>query len=143
MNIFKTFNKVDEKSQTYAESVEALGQILQQAASVFGSIAITGITMRNLMKMMNNPEIFKKSTFTNVMVKMLAPIPLLILPLIGLEIWTTKSQKKASRVADMLALKEMSDLRHYADYSEKHKEQKSELVQQVQNETNLLKRFKV
>ena len=35
-----------------------------------------------------------------------------------LNAYVTKEQKNASRVADMLALKDLEDIRHFADYSE-------------------------
>ena len=39
------------------------------------------------------------------------------LPSIGVNAYITKEQKKASRVADMLAINELSDYRQFADYS--------------------------
>lgn len=47
----------------------------------------------------------------------MVPFAIAVLPVIGIDIYTTKAQKKASRVADMLALKELEDYRQYADYS--------------------------
>ena len=40
-----------------------------------------------------------------------------VLPSLGINAYITKEQKKASRVADMLAIDEMADYRHFADYS--------------------------
>ena len=51
------------------------------------------------------------------MAKLLTPFALVLLPVIGIDIFTTKAQKKASRVADMMALKELDDYKHYVDYS--------------------------
>ena len=39
------------------------------------------------------------------------------LPSIGINAYITKEQKKASRVANMLAINEMQDYRNFADYS--------------------------
>ena len=39
------------------------------------------------------------------------------LPSIGINACITKEQKKASRVANMLAINEMQDYRNFADYS--------------------------
>lgn len=136
-NVFKTFNKVDEKSQSYSESVEAMGQVAQQGASLIGSLAATGISISKAAKMLLENDQTVKS-FTGVLGKIMPTFALCLLPVIVLDILTTKAQKKASRVADMLALKELEDYRHYADYSEE-KIEKNNTIEQ--NETNLLKRF--
>lgn len=122
MNVFKTFNKVDEKSQAYSESVEAVGQIAQQGMSVFGSLAATGVSTWSIMKMLEKTPQAEKSSFWKVfpkmMTKTLIPLAFVIIPIILIDVMTTKAQKKASRVADMLALKDMEDYRHYAGYSD-------------------------
>ena len=123
MNVFKTFNKVDEKSQAYSESVEAMGQMTQQGVSMFGSLAAMGISSALMLKMLKNMDKIAKPSLGSIFVKAFAPFLLVILPVIGIDIYTTKEQKKASRVADMLALKELEDYRHYADYSEEAKSQ--------------------
>lgn len=68
----------------------------------------------------------------------MAPFAFVLLPVIGIDIYTTKAQKKASRVADMLALKELNDYRHYVDYSNPVAEPSA--VENEQN-SNLLKRI--
>lgn len=117
MNVFKTFNKVDEKSQAYSESVEAMGEMTKQGVSFFGSIAAMSVSVVSMLKMLKNPEQIQKSSVVKFIAKSIAPFALLLLPVIAIDIYTTKAQKKASRVADMLALKELEDYRHYADYS--------------------------
>ena len=52
------------------------------------------------------------------MTRTFIPLGIVLIPIILIDVMTTKSQKKASRVADMLALKEMEDYRHYAGYSD-------------------------
>lgn len=153
MNVFKTFNKVDEKSQAYSESVEAVGEITKQGVSLFGSFAAMGISMVSMLKMLENMDkAVKKPSIVNVMLKTLAPFAVVVLPIIGIDIYTTKAQKKASRVADMLALKELEDYRHYVDYTQnkagnipsldnKSLENKSEPSKLEQNNSNLIKRF--
>lgn len=136
-NVFKTFNKVDEKSQSYSESVEAMGQVAQQVAGFVGSIAATGISISEATKMLLEDSPDTKS-LTRVFSKVMPPFILCLLPVIALDILTTKAQKKASRVADMLALKELEDHRHYADYSEEKVEQP---IATAENNSNLLKRF--
>lgn len=118
MNVFKTFNKVDEKSQTYSESVEAMGEITKQGVSLFGALAAMGLSFKNMLKQIENPKPFENSSsIVKFVLKSMAPFGLVILPVVAIDVLTTKAQKKASRVADMLALKELEDYRHYADYS--------------------------
>ena len=50
-NVFKTFNKVDEMSQTYSESVEAMGQIVMQGSSTLCSLAAMGVSYSMMAKM--------------------------------------------------------------------------------------------
>lgn len=56
MNVFRTFNKVDEKSQAYSESVEAVGKVAQIGASTVGYIAAAGLSIKNMLKIMEHPE---------------------------------------------------------------------------------------
>lgn len=122
-NVFKTFNKVDEKSQTYSESVEAMGEGLKQGVASFGALGAMGISFYQFAKMLKNPAIMESSIIKTV-AKTMAPFAFVLLPVIGIDIYTTKAQKKASRVADMLALNELKDYRHYVDYSANTAEEK-------------------
>ncbi len=117
MNVFKTFNKVDEKSQTYSESVEAVGEMTKQGVTLFGSLVAMGISVITMLKMLEHPEQIKKSSIGKILGKTMLPFAFISLPVIAIDVYTTKAQKKASRVADMLALKELEDYRHYVDYS--------------------------
>lgn len=115
-NTFMTFNKVDHNSQKYSESVEALGQsvtypIIQIAfliGSVIGLPYIFNIGKGGLQKVKN-------------LYKYFSIIFLSTLPAIIANAYITKKQKRASRVADMLAIQELSDYRNFADYSEELK----------------------
>ena len=103
-NVFKMFNKVDEKSQTYSESTEAIGEIVQSVGSLLAMIpGLFGYT-KNLMN-----KNFKGSIIS-MAVAMLPPIILNII--------VTKEQKSASKVADMLAINEMDNYKYFADYSD-------------------------
>lgn len=134
MNVFKTFNKVDEKSQTYSESVEAMGELAKQGIGFLGAIGITLAAISELGKVFSG-----KTPKNNFMIKYLSKVGLTIIAplvaIVGLDVYVTKQQKKASRVADMLALKDLSDYRHYADYSKSPKTE-------TQNESNLLAKYK-
>lgn len=135
-NVFKTFNKVDEKSQIYSESVEAMGEGLQQGVSAFGALGAMGISVYQFAKMLKNPAVMESSIMKTV-VKTMTPFAFVLLPVIGIDIYTTKAQKKASRVADMLALNELKDYRHYVDYSANTAEEKP------QAQSNLIEYLKV
>lgn len=109
-NTFKTFNKVDEKSQKYSESIEALGQAIALPVSLlFTGIGVVIGTKYLTRGVKSNSKLEMASNFS----KYLSAILLSILPSIGINALITKEQKKASRIADMLAINEMSDYRHF------------------------------
>lgn len=109
-NTFKTFNKVDEKSQKYSESIEALGQAITLPISLlFTGVGLIIGTKYLTKGVKSNSKLEMASNFS----KYLTAILLSILPSIGINAIITKEQKKASRIADMLAINEMSDYRHF------------------------------
>lgn len=112
-NTFKTFNKIDENSQKYSESVEALGQSIQAPIMELCSLIGMGFALKYLLKAN------KADTIANYM-KYCSICFLSTLPGVGLNAIITKEQKKASRIADMLAIKEMNDYRNFADYSKNY-----------------------
>ena len=113
-NTFKTFNKVDEKSQKYAESIEALGQSIQVPIAELFTIIGVAVGSKFLMKA-DKSKIAAEKTIS--FVKYMMTIIGCTLPSIALNAYITKEQKKASRVANMLAINEMQDYRNFADYS--------------------------
>lgn len=137
-NMFKTFNKIDEKSQTYAESVEAIGAITAQLATCLGGFAILGLGLTTLKNYRQDIHSGVKSLYTKLFPKFIIPYAIIIIPTIIIDILTTKEQKKASRVADMLALKDLEDYRHYADYS--HQKTQKQTIAKT-NESSLVKQF--
>ena len=121
-NTFKTFNKVDEKSQKYAESIEAIGQSIQYPLSlVFSGIGmIFGIKhLEKALAQMDKQKV-DKAFVTNAYMKYIAVIFLSTLPSILINAYITKEQKKASRVANMLAINEMQDYKHFANWNNKN-----------------------
>lgn len=113
-NTFKTFNAVDENSQKYSESIEALGQALQTPLAVVFTTIGAAFGLKYLTKSMksNVPAEQAKGFIKYTMSVLLSS-----LPLIGVNAYITREQKNASRVADMLAINELSDYRQFADYS--------------------------
>ena len=100
-NVFKMFNRLDDKSQSYAEATEAIGdvaiQMLTLVSSLIPMVVLTAKTLKT----------------KNVGYKDLALSFLPLIPTILLNIYITKEQKNASRVADMVAINELSDYRHF------------------------------
>lgn len=108
-NTFKTFNKVDEKSQKYSESIEALGQ----AVSLPISLIFAGIGTALGGKYLYTANTKTKLEAISSTSRYVGIILLSTLPSILLNALITKEQKKASRIADMLAINEMSDYKQF------------------------------
>ena len=118
-NTFMTFNKVDHNSQKYSESVEALGQSVAYPISTVLAIVGAAVGTPYLLKGGKNGFEYIKN-----MSKYFSIMILSILPSIAINAYITKKQKRASRVADMQAIKELGDYRDFADYSKELKEEK-------------------
>ena len=107
-NAFRTFDKVDENSQKYSESVEALGQasmfpinlIFSGIGAILGLKFLTRKSTNNIQK-------------TENFIKYFGVVFASSLPSILINAHITKEQKKASRVANMLAINEMKDYKNF------------------------------
>lgn len=108
LKTFETFNEIDEMSQKYAESVEAIGEIAQNTfGTMFKSIGIiigSAIAFKPLLK--GN---YKHLNYTKMLTTQMCGALCGIVPAILIEIYTTKEQKKASRIANMLATKNLNN----------------------------------
>jgi len=111
-NIFNMFNKLDEKSQTYSEAAEAVGSSLQAVIAYLGMLP--GI-------MLSMFGITSATTKAGKLASFGGYIGSLILPILA-NILITKDQKNASRVANMLAIKELDDYRYFAHENSLKKE---------------------
>lgn len=109
-NAFKTFNKVDEKSQKYSESIEALGQALSLPISLLFTGVGAAIGTKYLAQIGN---LKSKMQMASNMSKYIGIILLSTIPSIFVNAYITKEQKKASRIANMLAINEMQDYRFF------------------------------
>jgi len=109
-NTFRTFNKVDENSQKYAESIEALGTSIAYPITTLFSIIASIFAIPYLQKAaMTNKQIEKTQNYT----KYFGIIVLSLIPAIIINAIITKEQKKASRIADMKAIEELNDFRKF------------------------------
>ena len=105
-NTFMTFNTVDEKSQKYSESVEALGQSVGYMLA-----SICALVSMGLMFLLSKNG--KNNSRLESMLNGAGAAIISFIPAVALNIYLTKEQKKASRVADMLAINELSDYRQF------------------------------
>ena len=107
-NTFRTFNKVDENSQKYAESIEALGQSIGYPIITFFSVIASIFAVPYL-----NKEAKTQIERTQNYAKYFGIIALSLIPAIIINAIITKEQKKASRIADMKAIEELNDYRKF------------------------------
>lgn len=111
-NVFKMFNKLDDKSQKYAEHIEALGETVQNIVSSAATLFMMS-GLKDLLKISGSTATDITKGFKPLYRNIAIAFPFVT----ALNIYVTKEQKKASRVADMLAVKETEDYRHFVDYS--------------------------
>ena len=107
-NTFRTFNKVDENSQKYAESIEALGQSIAYPITTLCTVIATLFALPYLEQEANT-----KIEKTKNLSKYIGIIWLSLVPAIIINAIITKEQKKASRIADMKAIEELNDYRKF------------------------------
>ena len=108
-NTFRTFNKIDENSQKYAESIEALGQAIAYPINTAFSIIAAAFATPYLLKEAKT-NIEKAQNFS----KYFGIIALSLIPAFIINAIVTKEQKKASRIADMKTIEELNDYRKFA-----------------------------
>lgn len=118
-NTFRMFNEVDDMSQKYAESIEAIGEILQNTLGTF--LQTMGILLGSYFAykpiFAGNMKNIAKLNVMKIIGVQVAGLMLGLIPSILLEIFITKEQKKASRIANMLAIKNLEDYRNFVDYA--------------------------
>ena len=107
-NTFRTFNEVDEKSQKYAENIEALGQSVAYPISTIASFIGLAFATPYLIK--NTKSKIERA---NNLIKYFGIVMLSTIPAIIINAFITKEQKKASRIADMKAIEALDDYRKF------------------------------
>ena len=108
-NTFKTFNKIDENSQKYAENIEALGQSVSMPILLTFSLISSAFASPYMTKSIGKSAKSQIENFAKAFFIMFAGV----IPAIGVNAMITKAQKKASRIADMLSINEMKDYREF------------------------------
>lgn len=128
---FRTFDKMDEMSERYAEDAEALGEIVNMSiTSIITSIAslkmiwdmnkVIGKKIHKLAPKVNksihmSKNKFKSSQLAKPMTQMIVPV-LICSTLI--EIASTKYQKLASKIGIMKTIEELKDPKDFVDYDD-------------------------
>ena len=125
INTFKTFNKLDDKSQAFSESTEAVGEMT--SGILTDTIMLGGMGVSALCATKNK---LANGSKTKAAMLSYVPVALALIVSILINIRITKKQKRASKVANMLAINEMSDYRNFVNYDNKIKDIKSISVQQ-------------
>ena len=107
-NAFRTFNKVDDNSQKFAESIEAFGQSVAFPINAIFGLGATAFATPYLFKKAKTKaeENLNKTKYFGI-------IALSIIPAMLINAYITKEQKKASRIADMNAISELNDYRKF------------------------------
>lgn len=108
-NAFRTFNKVDENSQKFAESIEAFGQSVAYPINTIFGIGAAAVATPYLFKKAKTEAEKNANLMKYVGIIMLSTIPAMLI-----NTYITKEQKKASRIADMKAINELEDYRKFA-----------------------------
>lgn len=109
-NTFMTINKVDDKSQQYSESIEALSEIALAPVEILSTLAGAAIGDKI-------SSVYAGSKYKGLFRGLGALV--LFIPSALAEVWTTHQQRTALKIANMLAVKEIDDYRHFVDYDNK------------------------
>ena len=123
-NVFNMFNKLDDKSQSYSEATEALGDVANDTISLITSLPMLLVP-----------------TIKTSGVKKVAIMSLSIISGILMNILITKEQRKASRVANMQAIKELDDYRYFAHNDTKNTQSKEETKNKIQKKNFSMQEF--
>ncbi|MBQ7287123.1 MAG: hypothetical protein IJW73_05115 [Candidatus Gastranaerophilales bacterium] len=121
-NVFKMFNKLDEKSQSYSEATEAIGDTVSELVSLVAMIPMMAVSGKIASK-------GGSLKFVD-MLKMFASVGIAL----AMDIFVTKEQRNASRVANMEAIKEMDSYKYFASNEIKY-EQNEQDKQKTLNST--------
>ena len=107
-NTFLTFNKIDDNSQKYSESIEARWEMLSRPVTVISSMIGAALSSTLSVKQM------EKNNYGKAFALYIGGLGLSLVPTFILEMISTKQQKQASRVANYKAIEELKDYQNFA-----------------------------
>lgn len=107
-NTFLTFNKIDDNSQKYSESIEARWEMLSRPVTVISSMIGAALSSTLSVKQM------EKNNYGKAFALYIGGLGLSLVPTFILEMISTKHQKQASRVANYKAIEELKDYQNFA-----------------------------
>lgn len=107
-NTFLTFNKIDDNSQKYSESIEARWEMLSRPVTVISSMIGAALSTTLSVKQMD------KNNYGRAFALYIGGLGLSLVPAFILEMISTKHQKQASRVANYKAIEDLKDYQNFA-----------------------------
>lgn len=107
-NIFLTFNKIDDNSQTYSENIEARWEMLSRPISIISSMIGAALSTTLATKYID------KNNYVKAFALYIGGLGLSFVPTFILEIFSTKQQKQASKVANYKAVEDLKDYQNFA-----------------------------
>lgn len=111
-NTFFAFNKIDDNSQKYSENIEAFWEIVSNPIKLI-SVGI-GASLGGKLAKKNDILSANDSINVKYIATFLGSAMLSIIPAFILEMFATKQQKEASRVANYKAIEELKDYQIFA-----------------------------
>ena len=111
-NTFFAFNKIDDNSQKYSENIEAFWEIVSNPIKLI-SVGI-GASLGGKLAKKNDIISANDSINVKYIATFLGSATLSIIPAFILEMFATKQQKEASRVANYKAIEELKDYQTFA-----------------------------
>ena len=111
-NTFFAFNKIDDNSQKYSENIEAFWEIVSNPIKLI-SVGI-GASLGGKLAKKNDILSANDSINVKYIATFLGSAMLSIIPAFILEMFATKQQKEASRVANYKAIEELKDYQTFA-----------------------------
>lgn len=112
-NTFYAFNRIDDNSQRYSENIEAFWEIISNPITLIsgaiGAAIGTKYAKKHISKTITSDEIDTKA-----IAAILGSVTLSLIPPFVLEMFSTKQQKEASRVANYKAIEDLKDYQNFA-----------------------------
>lgn len=112
-NTFLAFNKIDDNSQKYSENIEAFWEIISNPISLI-SVGIGTVLGAKFAKKYITTTSPSNDINIKAIATILGSITLSLIPPFILEMFSTKHQKQASRVANYKAIEDLKDYQNFA-----------------------------